>query len=570
MPPHPSVRAVAGFAACCFFIHFAVGCTPSNPITAPSSSPIRQKAVAVPATPMEGAPAFTDVAAAAGISYRWQIQGPRPLNILQTIGNGCAFLDYDNDGNLDILLVGPKLALYRGDGKGHFTDVTHAMGLDKLTGYFLGCAVGDYDNDGFDDVYISANNGGVLLHNEAGKRFVDVTRKAGIAGQPWGTSCTFVDMDGDGKLDLYICNYVVFGPQTQPRLCAYSGFQSACGPRFYTPERGVLYHNEGKGKFRDVTAAWRGQTVSGAGLGVAAADFDGSGRPGLAIANDERPGDLMVNQGGKLRNIGVESGTAYDGSGNIHGAMGLDWGDYDNDGKLDLVVATFQHEAKNLYHNDGGRLFTEQSLNVGLAEKTIPGVSFGIKFLDFDNDGFLDLAIANGHVQDNVASIDKSTTYRQTVQLLHNRQGASFEDVSRGAGAAFLQPIVGRGLAIGDYDNDGKMDILVVNSEGAPMLLHNETPTRNHWLLCRLVGKQSNRDGIGAMITVRAGGKKLLRHCATDGSYLSASDRRVHFGLGDVTEASVTVRWPDGTQSAYTHVAADRVVTIREGDATLR
>jgi hypothetical protein len=510
-----------------------------------------------------------DVTREAGLNYRWQIPGKRPLNILQTIGNGCAFLDYDNDGNLDILLVGDKLALYRGDGKGHFTDVTAAMGLDRLTGHFLGCAVGDYDNDGFDDLYLSAYRGGVLLHNEAGRRFQDVTRSAGIAPQPWGTSCAFVDIDGDGKLDLYICNYVQFGPQTQPQLCEYSGRMSACGPRFYTPERGVLYHNEGQGKFRDVTGLWGGQAVTGKGLGVAAADFDDSGHPSLAIANDEMPGDLMANLGRKLQNIGVKSGTAYDSSGNVHGGMGLDWGDYDNDGRLDLVVATFQHEAKNLYHNDGGGMFTESSSNVGMAEKTIPNVAFGVKFLDYDNDGFLDLAFANGHVQDNIASIDKTTTYRQPIQLLHNRNGVDFEEVSSLAGEPFRRSIVGRGLAIGDYDNDGRMDLLVVDSEGAPLLLHNQTRTSNHWLLCRLVGRQSNRDAIGATVTAEAEGKKLLRRCATDGSYLSASDRRVHFGLGKATSATLTVRWPDGSKSIYSQVPADRVVTLQQGESAI-
>ncbi len=566
MPPARTLFWRVETAACCLLLLLASGCSPHRvPAAVPAGlSPVSSSAPAGTTTAGETAPAFADVTEAAGIRYQWQIPGKRPLDILQTIGNGCAFLDYDNDGSLDILLVGPKLALYKGDGKGHFTDVTVKMGLDKLTGHFLGCAVGDYDNDGFADIYISAYRGGVLLHNEAGKRFQDMTASAGIAPQPWGTSCTFADLDGDGKLDLYICNYVAFGPQTQPRLCTFGDLMSSCGPRFYSPERGVLYRNEGNGKFRDVTRERGGGTVSGKGLGVAAADFDASGHLGLAIANDEMPGDLMANQKGRLRNIGGQSGIAYDNNGGIHGGMGIDWGDYDNDGRLDLVVATFQHEAKNLYHNEGSGMFTERSSDVGLAEPASPYVAFGVKFLDYDNDGFLDLVFANGHVQDNIAAIDKTTTYRQSLLLLHNHNGSNFEDVSRLAGKSFGKAIVGRGLAVGDYDNDGRMDMLVVDSEGTPLLLHNETPSVGHWLLCRLVGKKSSRDGIGALVTAEMEGRKLLRRCATDGSYLSASDSRVHFGLGKAVEATLTVQWPDGAKSTYAHLPADRIVTLRE------
>lgn len=508
--------------------------------------------------------AFVDAAAKAGLAYRWQVEGKRPLNILQTIGNGCAFLDFDNDGRPDILLVGPRLALYRGDGAGRFTDVTAAMSLNGLSGRFLGCGVGDYDNDGFEDVYITAYRGGALLHNEQGRGFRDVSRDAGIPPQPWGTSCAFADLDGDGRLDLYICNYARFGPETKPQLCVYNGQMSACGPRFYAPERGTLYRNEGGGRFREVTRDWGLQMVQGKALGVAAADFDGSGRPGLAIANDEMPGDLLTNDGRAMRSIGVRSGTAYDAAGNVHGGMGLDWGDYDNDGRLDLAVATFQHEAKSLYHNDGKGLFTEMAADVGLAEATVPSVAFGIKFLDFDNDGVLDLIYANGHVQDNIAAIDSATTYRQRVQLLRGT-GARFDEVSARAGEPFSRAIVGRGLAIADYDNDGRVDVLVVDSEGAPLLLHNETPHPGHWLTLRLTGTRCNRDAIGAVVTVETDSGRQTRLCHTDGSYMSASDRRVHVGLGASTRATVTIRWTDGRTEIHRGVEADHVISIIEG-----
>jgi hypothetical protein len=485
---------------------------------------------------------FSEVAEAAGLRYQWEIQGKRPLNILQTIGNGCAFLDYNNDGNLDILLVGPKLALYRGNGHGHFTDVTQETGLDRLHGHFLGCAVGDYDNDGYDDIYITAYRGGVLLHNEAGKGFKDVTATSGIAPQPWGTSAAFVDVDNDGKLDLYICDYAKFGPN-DIQLCPNSGILTSCGPRFYQPERGKLYRNLGGGRFADVSNTWGIPAIHGKGLGVAAADYDDSGHTSLALANDEVAGDLLQNVGKRFKEVGAESGTAFNNDGNVHGGMGVDWGDYDNDGKLDLMVATFQHENKCLYHNDGGGLFTESSAPLGIGDKTQPYVAFGVKFIDYD----------------------KTASYREPTILLHNEGGHSFTDQGAEAGPAFGKPIVGRGLAVGDFDNDGRQDVLVVDSEGSPLLLHNESIGVGHWLLLRLQGVKSNRDGIGAMVTVDAGGKKLLRRCATDGSYMSASDRRVHVGLGAATQATITVRWPSGQVDTYHDVGVDRVLTLKEG-----
>ncbi|HLV81518.1 MAG TPA: CRTAC1 family protein [Chthonomonadaceae bacterium] len=535
-------------------------------------------------------PVFAEITTHAGLHYQWTIPGSRPMNILQTIGNGCAFLDYNNDGNLDILLVGTDhVALYQGDGHGHFTDVSRQTGLDKLHGHFLGCAVGDYDNDGFDDIYLSAYRGGVLLHNEAreqgtgnreqgtGNRrrqsqhptpntrlFRDVTQQAGIKPQPWGTSAAFADIDGSGRLSLYIGNYVRFGPSS-PQLCRIHQRLAACGPIEYPPEKGVLYRNLGNGKFEDVTRTWGGDQAAGKTLGVAFADYDGTGRQSLALANDEMAGNLFQNQDGKWRDAGTVSGTAYDRNGLKHGGMGIDWGDYDNDGRLDLLVGTYQQEVKNLYHNDGA-LFTDRAMSVGLAWKTSPYVTFGAKFLDADNDGWLDIILTNGHTQDNAAEVDANTTFRQPIQLFHNRSGAAFDDISAALTGSAGQPIVGRGLAIGDFDNDGRMDVLVVESEGAPLLLHNETPNTGHWLEVKLQGVKSNRDGIGALVTFEAAGRKLLRLCHTDGSYMSASDRRVHCGLGAATSATVQVKWTDGHQDTYKDIPADQIITLWEGN----
>jgi hypothetical protein len=543
---------------------------------APLSSvpPVTVQRASLSRTPAEPAkrPLFVDVAEQAGLHYRWTIPGKRPLNILQTIGNGCAFLDYDNDGNLDILLIGPKLALYQGDGKGHFTDVTAAAGLDRLTGHFLGCAVGDFDNDGYDDIYLSAYGGGRLLHNEHGKGFRDVTTEAGIMPQPWGTSCAFTDVDNDGKLDLYIGNYVRFGPGIKPQLCDFHGILSSCGPGQYRGERGVLYRNLGRGRFQDVTHAWGFDRVSGKALGVAAAPLDGMGTTALAVANDQVPGDLISLRGARSANLGTASGMAYMADGNVYGGMGLDWGDYNNDGRIDLIIATYQNQSKCLFRNQGGLFAAQDAARLGMLS-SVPFVAFGAKWLDYDNDGWLDLMFANGHVQDNIADVDiisaasPGAAYRQPTALYHNRRGERFTDESARLGGGAQRPIVGRGLATGDYDNDGRIDALAVDSEGRPLLLHNVTPSAGHWLLVTLAGRRSNRDGYGAIVTVVAGGRRLMRHCHADGSYLSSSDRRLHFGLGNATSATVTVRWPAGHVDIYRDVKCDRRLTLREGSS---
>ena len=513
---------------------------------------------------------FTDVADSAGLHYRWEIPGKRPLNILQTIGNGCAFLDYNGDGNLDILLIGSPPALYRGDGKGHFADVTRETGLDACQGHFLGCAVADYDNDGFEDIYISGYHTGLLLHNEAGRRFRDVTGQAGLKPQPWGTSCAWADIDGTGHLSLYVCNYVEFGPDTKPQLCSVMvgnrAVPLACDPQTYPGLRGVLYQAMGNGRFADATKTRGLDQSAGNGLGAAFADVDGSGHAGLAVANDEKPGDLFQNTGkGRWRNIGTLSGTAFDSNGAAHGGMGMDWGDADNDGRQDLLVCTFEGQVKNLYHNQGDGLFQDVSAATGLNHYLRHAVSFGCKFLDVDNDGWLDILIANGHTYDNVADVLPLRRYQQPTQLLYNIEGTRFTEISRSAGLDRLLPIVGRGLAAGDYDNDGRVDALVVDSEGRPQLLHNESVSGGHWLLLKLIGTKSNRDGYGAVVTIESGGRTQTRVCHADGSYLSSSDARVHVGLGNAATATITVRWPSGGSVIYRNVAADQLLHLREG-----
>jgi hypothetical protein len=513
-----------------------------------------------------------------GLRYAWQIPGKRPLNILQTIGNGCAFLDFDNDNHLDILLIGPRLALFKGDGRGRFTDVTRAMSLDQLSGHFLGVAVGDVDGDGFDDLYVSGYNAGLLLHNDRGRRFQDITLRSGLKPTPWGTSCAFAEISpGSGKLDLYVANYAVFDPRRDPQFCNTQGVMTSCPPRNYKPLIGNLYGNDGRGRFTDITRMSGATTTHGRALGVAFGDYLGNGRPGLAIANDELPGDLLEPIGSanprSFKNVGDISGTAFDRDARVHGGMGLDWGDYDDDGRLDLFVATYQDELKCLYHNEGIGQFSDQGVPSGVSGPAARYVAFGCKFFDYDNDGRLDLIIANGHVQDNISAISKTNCYRQATQLFHNAgsKPPTFLDVSNTSGPDIQRLIVGRGLAIGDYDNDGKMDLLVVDSEGEPLLLHNQSPAAGHWLGITLIGTKSNRDGYGARVIVKAGGRVLHRDCQSCGSYLSASDKRVHFGLGtSATIETLTIKWSSGATSTFHNVRGDHYVTIREGEKTVR
>jgi len=423
--------------------------------------------------------------------------------------------------------------------------------------------VGDYDNDGFPDIYISGYGTAVLLHNDGGRWFSDVTGAAGIKPQGWGTSAAFADIDGDGKLDLYVGNYVKFGPAAQ-QYCKTNGVDTSCPPETYDGEPGRLYRNLGGGHFANVTGKWGLNASKGKTLGVAFADFDHSGRQSLALANDEVPGELFLNMGTTFKNIGPSSGIAFSNVGQPQAGMGEDWGDYDGDGRLDLTVMTFATELKPIYHNEGNRFFADASSQLGLSSIMVPYVAFGCKWLDADNDGWLYLLITNGHTSDNIADTRQSYTYREPTLCLKNEQGLHFRRIQQ---PDLDRPIVGRGLAIGDYDNDGRMDALVADGEGEVILLHNETPMAGHWLTLRLVG-HANRGAYGADVTVETGTRKLFRHCHADGSYLSSSDPRVHFGLGSETLAKkVTIRWPGGLIQSTGNVKADRILTVEESKA---
>lgn len=537
---------------------FGISCAPRAERNVPASPPNRLARPAPAPSPL-----FEDATPASGVSYRGKIAGPRPCNILQTIGTGVAFLDYDNDGNLDLLFIDDSPKLYRGDGKGRFSSVP----LDVPKERYLGVAVGDFDNDGWDDVYLSAFGGGRLLRNVHG-RFVDVTANSGIGRQPWGSSATFADYDGDGRLDLFVGNYLTFGPKVLPQLCDSHGIMASCGPTSYLPEHAAAYRNDGGGRFVEVTHKLGLDRAPGKTLGLAAAPWGARGLA-LAIADDQVPSSLFVFDNGVASDTAEAAGTAVAADGRPYAGMGVDWGDYDNDGQLDLAVATFSSHAKLVFHRDGETFEPQDVARIGLMS-SVPYVSFGLKWLDFDNDGWLDLMLASGHVFDNADVAvggfpGDDPHFAQPLILYRSERGKRFDDASSGLVRGAERPIVGRGLASGDYDNDGRLDAVAVDIEGAPILLHNITAKPGHWLRVKLFGTRSNRNGYGALLTLTLpGGRKLVRHCQADGSYESASDARVWFGLGDATSGDLTVRWPSEAVQNVGKVRADRTIPVRE------
>ena len=506
---------------------------------------------------------FEDVTKSAGLSYVWeQPKGKSPLTILETIGNGAAFLDFNQDGNLDILLVGDKTALYTGDGRGAFTNISDTVGLNQVTGKHLGCGVADINNDGYPDIYLSGYKTGHLLRNEAGKRLVNVSAQSGIPVQPFGTAVTFADIDSDSLPDLYVGNYIKFD-ESSIQACQRGAALTSCPPGAYDGISGRLYKNLGNGRFSDVTSKWNVALPQGKTLGAAFAPLAGSpGRQALGIANDEVPGELFRHMGGTFKATGQQAGIAYSSVGVPHAGMGLDWGDVNNDGHLDLAMMTFSTETKPIYVSDANGFFTDFAAQLGVAADLNPYVAFGVKWLDMDNDGWLDVLVTNGHTADNIAQTGSGEVYRQPMALLRNIQGAKLERIR---GAALDNPIVGRGLATGDYDNDGGIDALAVDSAGAPVLLHNVAKNRGHWLGVKLVGKKSGKDASGALVVLKAGEQTLIRHCHADGSYLSSSDQRVHFGLGTATEVTnITIKWPSGETQTMKVDAIDRYITVEE------
>ena len=531
--------------------------------------------------PLRAQPQFSDQTAAAGITYRNVFGGQEKHYILESHGSGAAFFDHDSDGDLDLYIVngatfatyrdrsGPGNALYRNRGDGTFVEITREAGVGDA-GWGGGVAVGDIDNDGHPDLYATNYGANVLYRNRGGDRFVDATQKAGVGGDQYSASAAFFDYDSDGDLDLYVANYVVFDAENlpaEPQLCTFfSGLQVYCGPKGLVGAPDVLYRNEGDGAFTDVTQA---SGVAAAnryyGLGVVPVDYDSDGDSDLFVANDETPNVLFQNQGdGTFQDVALIAGVAYNGDGDVEAGMGADFGDYDQDGDPDLYVTHFFTETNTLYRNEGGARFSDVTTTAGLAAATVEMLGWGTRFFDYDNDGRLDLLVANGHVYPQVDQAETGTTYRQPNQLFRNEGGSRFAPASAGLGLA--QAKVSRGTSFGDYDDDGDIDLFVVELNDAPTLLRNDGGNAGNYLVVQVFGREDNRDGIGTRVSLQAAGKRQWRTVNGSGSYLSHSDLRVHFGLGTAQISDrVEINYPNGNTYAIENVPANKLLVVRQG-----
>jgi enediyne biosynthesis protein E4 len=532
---------------------------------------------------------FVDITGRARITFEYQASHTSRKYLPETMGAGVALFDYDNDGRLDIFLVngtplsdptpkgtipqktGPKYwnRLYHQKGDGTFEDVTEKAGLQG-TGYGMGVAVGDYDNDGFEDLYVTAYGGNKLYHNNGDGTFADVTEKAGVGAGGWSTSAAWVDLDGDGYLDLVVLRYLTW--DFDDIWCGEhkEGYRAYCHPDWFKPIAPLVYHNRGDGTFTEV-AEKLGLAKPGKGLGVAISDYDRDGHIDLFFANDSMAEFLYHNKGnGTFEDVGLVSEVAVDIDGRTYAGMGVDFADYDNDGWPDIVVTDLANQRYALYRNNRDGSFSYASTNSGLSKMTMAHSGWGIRFLDYDNDGWKDLLIAQGHDLDTVELTLPNLRYREPMMLARNT-GKGFVDVSAESGTVFEQAWVARGMATGDLDNDGRVDAVVNTNDGPAHVLHNETPTDNHWILLRFVGHKSNRDGIGAEITVTTTSGMQMATVTTASSYLSASDRRVHFGLGkDKVVKQIEVRWPSGTLQTLKDIRADQILQIDEPAAAPR
>jgi hypothetical protein len=527
-------------------------------------------------------PAFEEVPpAASGISWT-HVGGHSPqLYLPETLGPGCAFLDYDNDGWMDIYLVnsGPcdfytppqplRNALYRNNRDGTFTNVTEKARVPG-NAYGMGVAVGDYDADGFPDLYVTQYARSILYHNNGDGTFIDVTAKAGVAAPGWATSAAWFDYDNDGKLDLFVCQFGNFSGSNNP-FCGNSLTHKGvyCKPNVFDPLPCWLFHNNGDGTFKDVSKESGIAASLAKAWGVVAADINNDGRMDLFVGNDTVPNFLLVNRGkGRFEEIGLLSGVGYNSFGRARSGMGVDAADYDQDGWIDLFVANIDHEVYSLYHNNKNESFTDVAVKTGIGPATTLMSGWGLKFLDYDNDGEIDLLLANGHPDAMVETWREDVKYLQPMLLFRNT-GAGFENVSAGSGPIFSKPIAGRGLALGDFDNDGAVDALIGINDGAPILLRNNAARQNHWLGIRLIGRKANIDAIGAKVTYRSGAFERHRFKVGGGSYLSAHDPRMVLGLGQRTKIDwVEVKWPlpSGRVERITGLPIDRYVTIVEGE----
>lgn len=526
---------------------------------------------------------FVDVTQRLGVNFQYRSSHTSKKYLLETMGPGIALFDYDNDGLLDLFVVnGTPLAdptakgtvpqktdsqywnrLYHQKKDGTFEDVTEKAGLQGV-GYGMGVAVGDFDNDGFEDLYVTAYGANKLYHNNGDGTFTDVTLKAGVGGSGWSTSAAWVDLDNDGFLDLIVLRYLDW--DFDDFWCGEhkEGFRAYCHPDHFKPIAPLVYHNNHDGTFTEVGEKL-GLAKPAKGLGVAIADYDRDGHIDLFVANDSMVEFLYHNKGdGTFEESGLVAEVAVDIDGRTYAGMGVDFADYNNDGWPDLVVTDLANQRYALYQNNGDGSFTYESSSAGIGQMTLSHSGWGVRFLDYDNDGWKDLLIAQGHDMDTIELTSPNLKYREPLLLARNT-GHGFVDVSAQSGDVFQHAWVARGLAIGDLDNDGRLDAVVTTNDGPVHILHNETPTQNHWLLMKLTGHRSNRDAIGAEVMIVTAGGAQFATVSTAGSYLSASDKRVHFGLGTNKAAQkIEIRWPSGVRQTLRDVSADQILSVDE------
>jgi enediyne biosynthesis protein E4 len=538
-------------------------------------SSLSRFAAALPQTPYP----FEEVpASVSGIAWRHTAGHSQQKYLPETTGAGCAFLDYDNDGWMDIYLVNsgkcdfydpaPPLrnALYRNNRDGTFTDVTEKAGV-AAGGYGQGVAVGDYDADGFPDIYVTQYGRSILYHNNGDGTFTDVTEKAGVAAPGWCSSAVWFDYDNDGKLDLFVCRFVDFD-KSKNLPCTADNKPGYCIPHLYKPMASWLFHNNGDGTFTDVSKTSGIGKYLGKGWGVVATDINNDGRMDLFVSNDTVANFLFVNRGqGTFEEIGQPAGIAYSDAGRPRSGMGVDSADFNEDGWMDLFVANIDHEAYSLYQNNHDETFDDIAAPYGVASATKLMSGWGLKFFDYDDDGNLDLFLANGHPDDLIEKIYENVKYREPPLLFHN-SGNGLKNVSAESGTVFSKPMSARGLALGDFNNDGAVDVLISNNNDAPSLLRNNVGAQNHWLGLKLVGKKANIDAIGARVTYQADDLKRSRMKVGGGSYLSSHDPRLVLGIGKRTRIDwLEITWPppSGLKQRFTDLPIGRYITIHEG-----
>jgi len=527
---------------------------------------------------------FEDVAPRVGLTAPTVFGGRTEWKyILETTGCGGAFYDYDNDGWPDIFLVNgqaldgetsppPTNRLLRNNRDGTFTDVTEKAGLVR-TGWGQGVCIGDYDNDGFDDLFVSYWGHNVLYHNNGDGTFSDVTKQAGLYFEEvrWGAGCAFLDYSRDGFLDLFVANYLNFDPKTAPLPgdvgCVYRGMSVNCGPKGYPKGKCYLYRNNRDGTFTDVTeSSGIGKAPPSYALGVLVADFNNDSFPDIYVSNDTDPSYLFWNKGdGTFVEGGMEAGVATSGDGRRQSGMGVAAGDYNCDGLLDLYKNNFSDDTPNLYRNVGNGFFDDVTVETGLGVHTL-NVGWGCGFFDADNDGWLDLFYVSGHVYPEVARLKSDMRYAQLMYLFHNLGGTRFEDVSSLAGSVFGAPIVGRGCAFGDFDNNGTVDILINPINDIPRLLRCKCTNGNNWLTLKLIGTKSNHSGIGTRVRCVTGNHQQIDEVRSGGSHFSQSDLRIHFGLGSTDHVDlIEISWPSGQMDYLKNFDPNQIITIREG-----